>query len=80
MTTTNDQQLDQHVKDAAQYHAEQQAFFEEIEHETWLARMDAVHGPQDAGLDEAWALNFMERMHEDCQTWDRQVWDQEGWL
>ena len=79
MTTTNDQ-LDQHVKDADIYHAEQSAFFEELEHQRWLDQMDAVHGPQDAGLDEAWALNFMERMHEDTATWDRQVWDQEGWL
>jgi hypothetical protein len=73
-------QHDQHVKDADQYHAEQQAFFEEVEHQNWLDRMDAIHGPQDAGLDEAWALNFLERMHEDTATWDRQVWDQEGWL
>ena len=79
MTTTNDQ-LDQHVRDSVQYHAEQQAFFEEVEHQNWLDRMDAIHGPQDAGLDEAWALNFLERMHEECQTWDRQVWNQEGWL
>ena len=79
MTTTNDQ-LDQHVKDADIYHAEQSAFFEELEHQRWLDQMDAIYGPKDAGLDEAWALNFFERMHEECGTWDRQVWNQEGWL
>ena len=73
-------QHDEHVKDYDQYRLEQEAFFQEVDHQNWLDQMDAVHGPQDAGLDEAWALNFMERMHEDCQTWDRQVWDQEGWL
>ena len=73
-------QHDEHVKDYDQYRLEQEAFFQEVEHQKWLDQMDAVHGPQDAGLDEAWALNFMERMHEDCQTWHRQVWDQEGWL
>jgi hypothetical protein len=73
-------QHDEHVKDYDQYRLEQEAFFQEVEHQNWLDQMDAVHGPQDAGLDEAWALNFMERMHEDTATWDRQVWDQEGWL
>ena len=80
MTTQHDSQLDQHVKDADIYHAEQSAFFEELEHQRWLDRMDAIHKPTDAGLDEAWALNFFERMHEECQTWDRQIWNQEGWL
>ena len=73
-------QHDEHVKDYDQYRLEQEAFFQEVDHQNWLDRMDAIHGPKDAGLDEAWALNYMERNHEDCQTWDRQVWDQEGWL
>ena len=47
MTTTNDQQLDQHVRDADIYHAEQQAFFEEVDHQNWLDQMDAIHGPKD---------------------------------
>ena len=66
-------QHDEHVKDYDQYRLEQEAFFQEVEHQNWLDQMDAVHGPQDAGLDEAWALNFMERMHEDTATWDRQI-------
>ena len=73
-------QHDEHVKDYDQYRLEQEAFFQEVDHQNWLDEMDAIHGPQDVGLDEAWALSYMERNHEECQTWDRQVWDQEGWL
>ena len=76
MTTTNDQQLDQHVRDADIYHAEQQAFFEELDHQRWLDQMDAIHKPADLALDEA--FSWAEQMHEEHGTWNQQVWAEEG--
>ena len=78
MTTTNDQH-DQHVRDSVQYHAEQQAFFAEVEHQNWMDRMDAIHGPQDAGLDEYVALQQMEHLYQETGTWNADVWAEKGW-
>jgi hypothetical protein len=63
-------QHDQHVKDADQYHAEQQRYFDDLA---------TTQQPVDAGLDEAAALNWCEQMHELTGTWNADVWSEKGW-